>query len=218
MRRSSSGSRALGILAALAFCATTAHAQPGNTPPAGSPPPPPTYGPAPVYAPPPPVTGTHTVRYGTTIAGVDALAGGLFLLGTIVLLGEAFDESGDDDNAYLGVGMMIGGMGVYAFGPAYVHSKKGNQSGAWKSVGLRFGLPLLGLTLGQAMSTQECDEYGCYDDGDDAAGSLFGLGILTAMVIDWAVLAKVDRPNAAYYPYASATSGGGGVAGLAGSF
>lgn len=212
--------RPLGILAALAFCATTAHAQPGNTPPGGSPPPPPpTYGPAPVYAPPPPVTGTHTVRYGTTIAGVDALAGGLFLLGTIVLLGEVVsDEGGDDDNAYLGVGMMIGGVGVYTFGPAYVHSKKGNDRGAWKSVGLRVGLPLLGLALGEAMRGEECDEYGCYDGDDDASASLFSLGILSAMVIDWAVLAKVDRPNAAYYPYATATTGGGGVAGLAGSF
>jgi hypothetical protein len=214
----------LGILAVLSI-GTTARAQPGRTPPGGPVPPPATYVPPPTYAPPP--TQMRTDRYGMAIAGVDALAAGLVLLGTIVLVGsivDGGDSGGDGDSAGLGVAMMIGGVGVYAFGPAFVHTRHKNNSGAWKSVGLRLGLPMLGGLLGAAMDSGEtCDANGyCYDDdGDDVGGSLAGLGMLAAMIIDWGVLAKVRVPVAQpqYYPYAAPMAGGGGgTIGLAGAF
>jgi len=204
-----------GILAVLSF-AGTARAQPGNTPPGGAVPPPATYLPPPTYAPP---AATHTERYGTSVAAMDALAAGLVLVGALVLIGAAFGD-GDEDTAGVGVVMMVGGVGVYTFGPAYIHTRHDNTSSAWKSIALRVGLPALGGLLGSALDQETCDEYGyCYSD-DETAGQLSSLGILAAMVIDWGVLAKVQVPatTAPYYPYAAPTAGGGGTFGLADAF
>lgn len=204
---------ALGILVVVCLTAT-AHAQPGNTPPAG-PPPPATYVPpaAPYGAP----VQTRTDSYPLSIVGVDALAGALVMIGAIALVSGAID--GDEDSAGVGVALMIGGGGVYAFGPAYVHVKHKNNSSAWKSVALRLGLPMLGGMLGNALDEQTCDEYGCYDSGGEKASSLASVGMLSAMVIDWAILAKHQVPvQPAYYPYAAPTYGGGGTIGLGGAF
>ncbi len=211
--------RSLGILAALCVCGATtiAHAQPGNTPPAG-PPPPATYVPPPM-SPTGPAPATTTVRYGTTIAGVDALAAGLFLVGALVVVGGVVEsDQGDEGQIGAGVILMVAGGAVWSFGPAYVHSTKHNNSSAWKSVALRLGLPMLGGMIGSAMTTETCEGGYCYEE--DNAASFTGIGMITAMVLDWSVLAKVNVPvqQPAYYPYASATSGGGGVAGIAGAF
>jgi len=205
-----------GILAVLSF-ATTARAQPGNTPPGGPVPvpPPATYVPPPTYAPP---AATHTERYGTSIAAMDALAGGLVMIGALVFVSGAI--GGDEDTAGVGAVLMIGGSAVYAFGPAYIHTRHDNTSSAWKSVGLRLGLPMVGALIGSALDQETCDQDGyCYNDGDETAGQLAGLGSLAAILIDWVVLAKVQVPTPApYYPYAAPTAGGGGTFGLAGAF
>ncbi len=205
--------------------ATMARAQPGNTPPGGAPPPPSVYVPPTVGTAP-----TRTERYGTKIATVDALAGGLVMVGALVLVAgfaASYDDSegggSDGEGTFLlGLGMMIGGVGVYAFGPAYVHVKHDNSSSAWKSVALRLGLPALGGMIGEAMSRTTCDAQGyCYENNDGAGGALSSLGIVAAMVIDWTVLAKHQVPQTppSYYPYAApVATGRGGTLGIAGAF
>jgi len=202
---------AVAVTVALLLGVSPALAQPSQTPPVQQP-----Y----QYVPPPGQPGpTDTHRYGTKIALVDGLSFGAMMIGVVVLVTSLteYDNGGDDGDAALGVALMIGGAGGYLFGGPLVHSSQGNTSGAWKSFGLRLGLPLVGGLIGEAMRKQECNGDYC-TESSGPGDSLSGIGVLSAMVIDWFVLAKVERPAAGYVPYATTTANGGAAFGLAGTF
>jgi hypothetical protein len=216
---------ALGVCSILVFglCALDrpAAAQPGNTPPTTQPPPPP---PTTTTVPPPYTYGvaptTRTERYGMKIAAVDGLAFGAMVVGAIVLVAGAIDND-EEGSIALGAVLMIGGAVTYVVGPPLVHSNKGNSSSAWKSLALRLGLPALGGILGSTMQRTECSGDVCSSSNDDIAGSLSGIGVLAAMVIDWTLLSKrtvtVHAPPP-YAPYAAVGKDGQMTFGLAGSF
>ena len=200
---------AVWVAVALLLGVTPALAQPSRTAPV---PPPYQYQPAPWQQPPPGATETH--RYGTKVALADGLSFGAMLVG-VVILASSFDD-GDDDGAAVGVVLMIGGAGGYVFGGPLVHNSEGNTSGAWKSLGLRLGLPLLGGAIGAAMRDRECGPDYCYEN-EGPGDSLAGIGVITAMVVDWFLVAQVERP-VRYAPYATTGADGDFAFGVAGSF
>jgi hypothetical protein len=212
---------ALGVCLVLCALSAPTHAQPGNTPPAGTAsPPPPTVPPAYTYGTAP---TTRTERYGMKVAAVDGLAFGAMMVGAIVLVAGIAEDSVDEDDGTvaLGVALMIGGAITYVVGGPLVHNSKRNTSSAWKSLALRLGLPALGGMIGSAMHREECSGDVCSSSNDDLAGSLSGLGVLAAMVIDWTVLSHhtvtVQAP-VGYAPYAGVTREGGVTFGLTRSF
>lgn len=81
---------------------------------------------------------------------------------------------------------VLGGIG-YAFGAPLVHAIHGHGYKFWRSFGLRVGAPtglaLAGAAVCSSSATSEC-----------AAGGLV-LGMITAMAIDTAVIAKEDAPQ-----------------------
>lgn len=196
---------AAAVTVALLLGASPAFAQPSRTPPVQAP-----YQYQPAPYPYQPAGPTRTHRYGAKIAVADALSFGAMLVGVIMLV-STIDTEDSDDDVTVGAVLMLGGAAGYVLGGPIVHSSEGNKSGAWKSVGLRLGLPLLGGVIGEAMRDESSGD-------DDAGASLSGIGILTAMVVDWFVLAKVERPVPGYLPYATTNRDGDVTFGLAGSF
>jgi hypothetical protein len=77
----------------------------------------------------------------------------------------------------------VGGLGVFVLPPA-IHGLHGRTGLAIASPLFRLGLPLLGLAVGRAVAS--CSpatvETNC-GQGDRMVG--LGLGVLTAMVLDW---------------------------------
>jgi hypothetical protein len=206
------------VTVATLLAASPAFAQPGQTPP--TPPPPPTS----VQQPPPayPMTMRRTKRYGTKIATVDGLSVGGILVGAIVFafsVTEDFDDNGDDDadaGVVIGAGLMIaGGLGLL-FGGPLIHNREGNTSGAWKSLGIRVGIPLLGGLLVGALTDETCDagDEQC-NRGAETASSLVGLAWIAGIVVDWFYLARVTV-DAPVYPYAAPSPYGGVSLGLVG--
>jgi hypothetical protein len=204
--------RLAAIVLVVCSLASAARAQPGQTPPA----PPAPYS----YQPPPqPQPATRTERYGTTIALVDGLSMAAVVIGAVIFVGSVVedDDSSGSDGA-LGAAIMIGGgVSMFVGGP-YVHYRKGNSSGAWQSLGLRIGLPLVGSLIGVAMQ-DECADNGEPCD-DETGGSLGGIGFLAAMAIEGFVLAKREVAVTYAYPtpYVAPAPGGGLTLGLGGRF
>ncbi len=201
---------------ALLMIAGPVRAQPGRTPVG----PPQAYAPQ-GYAPQaPPVT--YTKRYGSTIALADAASVAAIVVGTILIVSAAFsdydcDYDCDDDSGSVGLGvvLMIGGSAGYVFGGPLIHNYHGNGSASGKSIALRLGLPLAGALAGAALSA---GDESCYDC-DDYSGGLSALGVISAMVIDWTVLAKKQvRVDAPVVPYAAPMHGGGMTLGVGGTF
>jgi hypothetical protein len=205
---------AAAVTVAIVLGVSPALAQPSQTPPEISPS---QYQPEPW--PTPPVMEPRTHRYGAKVALVDGLSVGAFVVGGILFAGSAFNSGPDEeDDMILGFGLMLGGIAGYAIGGPVVHGWKGNKSGAWKSVGLRLGLPLLGVAIAEIAQTPHCEGDVCYEEDEGLGLGLAGLGMLSAMVIDWFVLAKVERREQTYVPYATTNRGGGVTLGLAGAF
>jgi hypothetical protein len=199
------------VTVALLLGVSPALAQPSRTPPVPAP-----YQVQPAPWQPPPLGATETHRYGSKIALADGLSFGAMLVGVVVLVSN-IDDSNDEGDAALGAALMIGGAAGYAFGGPLIHSSEGNRSGAWKSFALRVGLPLLGSAIGEAMREQQCGPDYCTEN-TGPSGSLGGVGVVTAMVVDWFVLARVERPVYGYAPYAATGRDGGVTVGLAGAF
>jgi hypothetical protein len=205
--------RLVAAVAAVALLpgVSPALAQPSVTPPV---PAPYQYQPAPWQQPGP----TETHRYGSTIALVDGLSFGAMLVGAIMFASGINSGEDNEDDAATGALLMIGGMAGYALGGPIVHGTKGNRSGAWTSFALRLGLPMVGAAIGESMHDTRCQGDYCYEEDNGEGASLAGVGIVTAMVVDWFVLAKVQRPTHAYVPYATTGRDGDVTVGLAGSF
>jgi hypothetical protein len=166
-----------------------------------------------------PPAESYTHRYGKKIALVDGISFGAMLVG-VVMVASSFDGpgGGDEDEMALGGVLMIGGAAGYAFGGPIVHGANGNEWGAWKSFGLRAGLPFLGAAIGESMKQEVCELDYCTTEDNGETESLFAVGVLTAMVVDWFVLAKVERKNPGYLPYATTNRAGDVTFGVAGGF
>jgi hypothetical protein len=89
----------------------------------------------------------------------------------------------------------VTGAVIYAGVPGLIHIAHGNTNSAWKSIGLRLGLPTLAVIA--LDSAGSCDGPDC--EPNPTTLVLGGtVGGVTAMIVDWAVLAKrTERVRAA---------------------
>lgn len=155
--------------------------QPAEPPPADAsalPPamwPPATWPPV-AWAPPPPAPPVKR-WYGYQIMLTD--------LGSIVLAAASSRQT-----------LPLGGLGFFAM-PAVIHGVHHNTPMAIASPLLRLGLPVAGLLIGA--SAENCSNRSSSDDGDfcglEGAVLGMGVGLLTAMIIDYAKAFEV-RPAA----------------------
>lgn len=124
--------------------------------------------------------GTHHHWYGWQNLLVDAAA----------LAVASVAVSGVDDDSGGGAGVAF--LGIYLLGGPIVHFAHGQLESGLASFGLRSGLPSVGGMLGCAALSEVPVDLGCY------VGVVLGvgLGILTAIIIDAAVLAYEEVPDA----------------------
>ena len=117
--------------------------------------------------------------YTRQILTVDAAS-----IATLVAAG-LIDATGPDDTVANGLSMIaLGGM---LFGGPIVHATHGNMGRTAASLGLRLGLTFVGAGVGFGLAGCDRDEFLC-GVGQAAIGS--SVGLLTAMAIDAAVLAR----------------------------
>ena len=112
-------------------------------------------------------------------------------------------------------------MPLYVIGPPLMHVSNGRPRRALASVGMRVGLPLIGLAIGDSIPRD------CGDTGDcmsaPSTGLLIGLGagIVVASAVDAIFLADGDapatKPKTSWRPVAHSTRGGFAL-GIAGRF
>jgi len=102
------------------------------------------------------------------------------------------------DAASVGVGAMSGvaglSVGGYLLGGPLVHVAHGNSKRAVQSLFLRVSLPSVGMLVGLYAAGSRCEERLAFSScgfGEMAIGAL--AGVVTAMVLDAAVLAKEAR-------------------------
>ncbi|MCA9678234.1 MAG: hypothetical protein KC464_24620, partial [Myxococcales bacterium] len=158
---------------------------------------------------------TRTRRYGLTVAAVDAACMGTAFLGAIILVGEALGDDGGGSDADLGAVMLFGGAAGMFVGAPLVHRSQGNVKGAWRSLGLRLGLPLAGSLIGAAIDRGRAQSG--VVTSEHTAGNLGAAGMIAALVIDWTVLAEVTEPLPVA-PYVAPVRGGGYAVGLSTTF
>lgn len=113
------------------------------------------------------------------------------------------------------------GLPLYLVGPPLMHVSNGRPRRAVASVGMRVGLPLLGLVIGDSIPRD------CGDTGDcntsPSSGVLIGVGagLVVASALDAIFLAEGDAPAAklktTWRPVAHSTRGGFAL-GIAGQF
>jgi hypothetical protein len=104
--------------------------------------------------------------------------------------------------------LMIFGAGGYVSWPAFIHDDAGHRGRAFASGALRVTLPLAGIAVAQVLER---------DTGTTLAFA--GAGMVSAMLVDWLVLAR--RPRGADAPplsFHAAPVDGGAVAGVSGAF
>jgi hypothetical protein len=138
---------------------------------------------------PPPVAPTPLYRpryldYRAYLAVADGAALGLWI-GAIAT-----------QNAGLG----LGGLGLYVLAGPIIHGTHGQGTRAAASVGLRLGLPVVGLFGGLLVGAAVCDDSGESDFGclsSAAGGAVVGMvvGTISAMVVDDVFLGKVELPR-----------------------
>jgi hypothetical protein len=207
---------------------------PGSGPPGMTPyaPPPyaqppyaqPPYAPSPYaqppYAQPPDVPDpfppkvTREVSYGRQTLISDGIAA--------VLITGAFLQ----DDPYSGLAMIVGGVNVYAFGAPIVHWANGQALNGFKSLGVRVGLPWLGMMAGGLIGPKDkvrcvSETGGCPDSDDSTIGLVIGagLGAIAAAAVDARYFARkrVEVPAPSFAPTIGYDRSGFSV-GLAGSF
>ena len=141
----------------------------------------------PRYAEAPPRTAP--LDYRLTLVAIDGLA--LATVTTAALL----DNDGSAPVAILGAS-------VYAVGPGVVHLAHGQGWRAAASIGMRVGFPAIGVGTAVAIAnscgthvndTGETEsDFGCPFGGVIIGGAIAVLGIATAVIIDDAMLGKVE--------------------------
>lgn len=87
------------------------------------------------------------------------------------------------------------GVGTYALAAPMVHVAHEQPMRALGSLGMRIGFPVAGAALGVGIVAAACDPsesgWGCLAAAAGLGGVGFFTGVLTAMVVDDAVLGKV---------------------------
>jgi hypothetical protein len=182
------GMRTLWIVTCLMMTAT-AHAQPSSAAPGAAPP-------APL---PEPAAALDDYRW--QVLAADAVVGSAVLV-------AAHSESG--------TGVVIAGV-AYVLTAPLIHIAHDRGGRAFGSLAMRVALPLFGALVGTAlvdMGARKCappaSEDLCDGDGDDevAVGALlgFGVGALSAMIIDAAFVARpVPRERPTWAPQVGVT-------------
>jgi hypothetical protein len=98
------------------------------------------------------------------------------------------------DLATIALTGITGGVALigYPLAPPFVHAFNGNGPGALASLALRLTAPVVGGYVGYQIDTSS----GCNGDLCGLGGIVVGgvVGMLTASIVDAAVLARVDRP------------------------
>jgi hypothetical protein len=110
-------------------------------------------------------------------------------------------------------------LGTYLLGSPLIHAANGHGLRAIASLGLRLGLPALGAAIGVRIQG-ESDCLDCIDTAAPIEGLVLGIGIggLTALIVDHAVLAKPRRVPARGWAPVAAPSRGGATVGVGGWF
>lgn len=119
-------------------------------------------------------------RYGWQVAAADGV-GVAFLVGAF----------GSDSPS-----LLVGSGVAWGLGGPLVHLAHRNYRGAGLSLGLRVGLPTLGVALGaligsDSSSSSECTgPEACWDLDLGPGFGLGVLGLLSAQVVDWTILSR----------------------------
>ena len=113
------------------------------------------------------------------------------------------------------------GIAGYVVGAPLIHVVHGEGGRGGTSLVLRVALPLVGVYAGQALARRSCsgDDLDC-DDGSFGGAILgLGLGVLTAMVVDAALIARPvkRKPTMTWVPQLTAAHDRVGL-GVAGRF
>lgn len=142
-------------------------------------------------------------RYGWKIAAADVVAIGLMAAGAVKMT--------DDDEGW-GPFAIGAGVVMYVADGAIVHARRGHSGKAATSVALRVLVPVAACGLGALAGSPGNDREGPFGS---ILGGMAGLGIgtVTALAIDWLVLAKETHVTPVVQP-----TSGGATFGLAGSF
>lgn len=149
-------------------------ASPSSLPPPPLPPPPP-----------PPITREVSYAYQTLLS--DGAAAALLAAGLL------------RDDADFGVNLYSTGLAIYALGAPTVHFAHGQLGNGFRSLGVRVGLPLLGMLAGGLVGPKRdsCDDSSSCNRSSLGTGIGLGLGALAAAALDAGLLARarvVDRP------------------------
>jgi hypothetical protein len=137
----------------------------------------------------------RSVWYGWNVAAIDF--GALALEGGALAIALS-DKPHDKTPATV---LALTGLSVYLFGPMALHLSRGNPGNAGWSVALRVGAPLVMGGSFALVSAASCQDSPPSDDSDwfqcdCACGNVIwgilgaGVGILSAMVIDAAAIAR----------------------------
>lgn len=106
--------------------------------------------------------------------------------------GLVMSENGREDT---GSYLIVGGLGVYAFGSPIVHLAHGQPKRSFWSLGLRVGVPIIGFLIGYSAATQcGSNDAVCYT-GLIFGGSLLFGGPVAAMILDDGFIGKVPKPR-----------------------
>jgi hypothetical protein len=198
--------RAVVVIGIVAVLSSVAQAQPAATPPQAQP----------MEAAP----KTHTKRYGTSIAVVDALSIGVSVLGGLFAIATAGTSEDDDGLGGPGMVLFYAGFGGYVVGGPFFHYRHHNNSGALMSLGLRLAVPVGGWLVARALIGEEVRNDPNAPENREKAGlppQLWVAGMGAAMLVDWFLLAKVKVATRTHV-FAAPTAGGGASFGLGGRF
>mgnify|MGYP003379932670 CR=1 FL=1 len=128
-----------------------------------------------------------------------------------------------------GIPLGVVGLATYVLGGPIVHAVHGHGGKAGIDLAVRLGAPAVGMAIGAGIG---CATFSCGKGEFSAIGAVIlggvgaGVGVLTAVVIDAAVLAnepaapakaKPWNGKATFTPQVSALPGGGAV-GVGGAF
>jgi hypothetical protein len=121
--------------------------------------------------------------YAKRVVIADAVTTAVLGTGLVIFATTEFGEY--DQGARAGAVasiLVIGGLASYLVTPQILHAQRGNTRGLLRSAVTRVGLPMVVGLVGAAIG----------DENGAALGA--GVGLVTAMVLDWTVYAKHTRP------------------------
>jgi hypothetical protein len=107
--------------------------------------------------------------------------------GSVLVASIGIAASSRSDSAGTGAGVLL--LVGYGVGSPIVHGAHGNSNGALASMGLRVGAPLVGGAVGFLLGSDRGSGDVIFGGRAASAALGVGLGIVGAMVIDYAVLA-----------------------------